>query len=34
MLKKYGFVETMGEKNFYDTVDGAIERANVILCTL
>ncbi|PRR80469.1 SulP family inorganic anion transporter [Clostridium vincentii] len=31
MLKKYGFVETMEEKNFCDTVDGAIERANVIL---
>lgn len=34
VLKKYGFVETMGEKNFCDTVDGAIERANVILSTL
>jgi SulP family sulfate permease len=34
VLKKYGFVEIMGEKNFCDTVDGAIERANVILSTL
>lgn len=31
MLKKYGFVEKMEEKNFCDTVEEAIERANVIL---
>lgn len=31
MLNKYGFVELLGEKNFCDTVDEAIERANVIL---
>jgi len=31
MLKKYGFVDTLGEKNFCDTVDDAIKRANVIL---
>jgi len=31
MLKKYGFVDIMGEKNFCDTVDEAIIRANVIL---
>ncbi|HEY5525551.1 MAG TPA: sulfate permease [Clostridium sp.] len=31
MLKKYGFVEIMEEKNFCDTVEEAIERANVIL---
>jgi SulP family sulfate permease len=31
MLKKYGFVETMEAKNFCDTVEQAIERANIIL---
>ena len=31
MLKKYGFVDILGEKNFCDTVDEAIKRANVIL---
>lgn len=31
MLKKYGFVDMIGENNFCSTVDEAIERANVIL---
>ncbi|WP_010233694.1 SulP family inorganic anion transporter [Clostridium arbusti] len=31
MLKKYGFVEMIGENNFCGAVDEAIERANVIL---
>jgi SulP family sulfate permease len=31
MLKKYGFVETMEEKNFCNTVEDAIVRANIIL---
>lgn len=31
MLKKYGFVDMIGENNFCGTVDEAIERANVIL---
>ncbi|MBC8062015.1 MAG: sulfate permease [Clostridiaceae bacterium] len=31
VLKKYGFVQIMGEKNFCNTVDEAIIRANVIL---
>lgn len=31
MLKKYGFVETLGEENFCDTVKNAIQRANILL---
>jgi sulfate permease, SulP family len=34
MLKKYGFVDTLGEKNFCDTVEEAIDRANQILSKL
>lgn len=31
MLRKYGFIDILGEKNLCNTVDEGIERANVIL---
>lgn len=34
MLQKYGFVEKIGEKNFCDTVEQGIDRANVILSAI